>query len=73
MAITAMHIPSVGDYVQDTIGHWYQVLDVQRHGYWYIVDQVYVSHNSETGATRYNSYGYRPIAMGRSDFQFGQD
>jgi hypothetical protein len=68
-----MLIPSVGEYVQDTIGHWYRVLEVQAAGWRYRVDQVYVSHNSETGGTWFRSYGYRPIVMGRSDFRFGND
>lgn len=66
-------IPTVGEYVQDTIGHWYQVLEVRSRGYRYKVDQVYVSHNSESGAIRMNSYGYAPVIMGRSDFKFGND
>ena len=66
-----MYVPAMGEYVQDLIGHWYRVLEVQANGWRYRVDQVYVSHNSETGATRYNSYGYAPIIMGRSDFKFG--
>jgi hypothetical protein len=73
MAIKAMLIPSIGEYVQGIDGHWYKVLEVLRRGQWYQVDQVYVTHNSETGDTRMRSYGYAPIAMGRSDFQFGQD
>lgn len=66
------HTPRVDDYIQDLIGHWYRVLEVQAHGYRFKVDQVYVSHNTETGATRFNSYGYRPIVMGRSDFKLGE-
>ncbi len=63
-------IPAVGDYEQDTIGHWYRILEVRAAGWQYRVDQVYVSHNSETGATKFNSYGYAPILMGRSEFKF---
>lgn len=68
-----MTIPSVGEYVQDTIGHWYRVIEVQARGYRFKVDQCYVSHNSENGDTRFNSYGYRPIVMGRSDFKFATE
>lgn len=71
--MTTFTIPQIGDEVQDTIGHWYRVLEVQANGWRYKVDQVYVSHNSETGATQFNSYGYRPIIMGRSEFKFGRD
>jgi len=60
---------TTGEYIQDTIGHWYRVLEVQSQGWRYKVDQVYVTHNSETGATQFRSYGYRPITMGRSDFK----
>jgi len=60
---------TAGDYIQDTIGHWYRVLEIQAQGYRLKVDQVYVSHNSDNGATKFNSYGYRPIVMGRSDFK----
>lgn len=67
------YVPQVGEYVQDTIGHWYKVLEVQAAGWRFRVDQVYVSHNTETGATRFNSYGYRPVVMGRSEFKFSQD
>ncbi len=66
---TTTKIPTVGEYIQDRIGHWYRVIEVQANGWRYKVDQVYVSHNSETGATRFNSYGYRPIVMGRSDLR----
>ena len=68
-----MVIPNVGEYVQDTIGHWYRVLEVQANGYRYKVDAVYVTHNSESGATQYRSYGYRPVMMGRSEFKFGAE
>lgn len=64
-----MFIPAVGEYVQDPIGHWYKVLEVQSRGWRYRVDQVYVSHNSETGDTQYRSYGYRPLLVGRSDLR----
>lgn len=69
----AIYIPAIGAYVQDTIGHWYQITEVQAIGYRYRVDQVYVTHNSETGATQYRSYGYRPIVMGRSEFRFAAE
>ena len=62
-------LPIVGEYIQDRIGHWYKVLEVQAAGWRYRVDAVYVSHNSETGETRFNSYGYRPVVMGRSEFK----
>ena len=64
-----MFIPSVGAYVQDPIGHWYKILEIQSAGWRYKVEQVYVTHNSETGATQFRSYGYRPIVVGRSDLR----
>lgn len=71
MKPVTFYIPPIGEYVQDTIGHWYKVLEVQANGWRYKVDQLYVSQHSETGATRFNSYGYAPIVMGRSEFKFG--
>jgi hypothetical protein len=70
---TTFYVPRVGEYVQDTIGHWYRILEVQGQGWRYRVDQVYTSHNSESGATRFHSYGYRPVVMGRSEFKFSQE
>jgi hypothetical protein len=65
------YTPQVGTEVQDIIGHWYRILEVQASGWRYKVDQLYVTHNGETGATQFRSYGYAPIVMGRSDFKFG--
>ena len=62
-------IPVIGAYVQDTLGHWYQVLEVQAEGWRYTVDPVYVSHNSETGAIRFNSYGWGHVVIGRSELR----
>jgi hypothetical protein len=66
-----MTTPQIGSEVQDIIGHWYRILEVQAAGWRYKVDQLYVTHNSESGATQFRSYGYAPIVMGRSDFKFG--
>ena len=63
------YIPAIGEYVQDPIGHWYEVLEVQANGWRFRVDQVYVTQNSETGETRFRSYGYGPIIVGRSDLR----
>ena len=59
--------PQVGSLVQDRIGHWYRILDVQANGWRFQVDQVY-----ETPEGFY-SYGYRAILMGRSEFKFSND
>lgn len=67
------HIPAVGDYVQDRLGHWYQVLEVQAQGYRFKVSAVYVSHNSETGATRFNRCDSRPFVVGRSDLRIEEE
>lgn len=66
---STLTVPTVGAYIQDTIGHWYQVIEVQAAGWRFTVDAVYVTHNSETGATQFRSYGYRPVVMGRADFR----
>jgi hypothetical protein len=68
--MATLFIPAIDEYVQDTIGHWYRVVEVQASGYRFKVDQLYVTHNSETGDTCMRSYGYRPIVMGRSEFKF---
>ncbi len=66
-----LFVPAVGTEIQDLIGHWYRVIEVQAAGYRFKVDQIYVTHNSETGGMQFRSYGYRPIVMGRSEFQLG--
>jgi hypothetical protein len=66
-----MFLPfSVDEYVQDTAGHWYRVLEVQALGWRYKVDPVYVSHASDApGEQRYTSRGWRPIVMGLSELK----
>ena len=68
-----MFVPRIDEHVQDLIGHWYRVLDVQASGWRFKVEQVYVTHDTETGSTQFRSYGDRPIVMGRSDFKFGKE
>jgi hypothetical protein len=62
-------VPAVGEYVQDTIGHWYRIIEVHANGWRYLVDQVYM----DTTSFRFFSYGYGPIVIGRSEFKFGKE
>jgi hypothetical protein len=56
-----------GDLIQDTLGHWYKVVEVQANGFRLKVDQLYRVYS--LGGTPLRSYGRPPIVMGRSAFK----
>lgn len=59
--------PKAGALVQDTLGHWYRVMEVRANGWRFLVESV-----TET-PKGFLSNGYRAIEMGRSEFKHSQN
>jgi hypothetical protein len=61
-----MRILTIGDRVQDTIGHWYEILEVQS-PYRFRVRLLLTTIDGQL----YDP-GYRSVVMGRSELRLGE-